>query len=693
MEADNILGTAGKLDGQDRPSSKVLEPDDGLPSEDHSQATASFRDVTEAFVEAAKDMDPEELVFTEGFTLLDAMSAFEIGEPRMDSGMILEHQRKPPFDPLKPLLPGEVCWILERSFACEMEWHAGNSLPQTVYTLLYVHYLGDMSPDFMPLRSDIMQDPLRPVELITVVLRAGMFGLLKCCDLSWRELSKGRVHDIEDWQGEKCDVSLLEGVSTDFVLKTLDDACDWLRGSSLSPFVVNQLCDILRFRKVLLQMYRCSPPLSAGDLRAFTISAWMVLRRLQVYPPYRPAPDSPASLAFDPYIARRLPNFMPNRVAELPPQGQTWTALGRLIDGWKELANLLESPCITTWEIAGCLRIWSPTKQTHVAYLRSLIQSTVFDRNTVLGQFSPTWLVFRFFTETLGISYESVAERLKLSEAHHVAAIMKESEREIVKLMVAEIRSQAHNPPRRRRYLMKSTLQWHELHDKFLHMAAYCDPSDSDVNMLLESLLRAASYWRLNAAREVILSGFQQDLYALEEMPIAYWYLARILDAHLECIDDILSYNPKYSEAHDELLYQSRFLTALQLMSIVISALMYNQSTVLPMKRLSLNFMRRYKWALKPEYDYLTPAHPLPDFLSYPSQLAKDILCGLETSRSQGYGGIWSAERNSFLGELANVCDELREVSPTKMDELYEFKTAVFKWNQRSHPWFPDIVH
>lgn len=76
----------------------------------------------------------------DNFTLMDAMSAFEvrnryrpeqcdsdslqillqIGEPRLDSGMILEEQRRPPFDPLAPLLPEEVCWILDRSFACEV---------------------------------------------------------------------------------------------------------------------------------------------------------------------------------------------------------------------------------------------------------------------------------------------------------------------------------------------------------------------------------------------------------------------------------------------------------------------------------------------------------------------------------------------------------------------------------------------
>ena len=38
-------------------------------------------------------------------------------DPRMDTGMT---DLSPPFDPNRPLLPAEVCWILDRSFACEV---------------------------------------------------------------------------------------------------------------------------------------------------------------------------------------------------------------------------------------------------------------------------------------------------------------------------------------------------------------------------------------------------------------------------------------------------------------------------------------------------------------------------------------------------------------------------------------------
>ena len=135
----------------------------------------------------------------------------------MDSGMVVEQERRPSFDPLTPLLPRELCWILDRSFACEvidlthcvliflficrvcllfqMEWHAGNTLSQTVYTLLYVHHLANIDPDLVQYPQQ--GQALRDFEgLTTIVLRSAVVALLKCCDLTWRELSKGKVHEV-----------------------------------------------------------------------------------------------------------------------------------------------------------------------------------------------------------------------------------------------------------------------------------------------------------------------------------------------------------------------------------------------------------------------------------------------------------------------------------------------------------------
>lgn len=39
-------------------------------------------------------------------------------------------------------------------------------------------------------------DPKRPVQLLALVLKAAIYGLLKSCDLAWRELTKGYVNEV-----------------------------------------------------------------------------------------------------------------------------------------------------------------------------------------------------------------------------------------------------------------------------------------------------------------------------------------------------------------------------------------------------------------------------------------------------------------------------------------------------------------
>jgi hypothetical protein len=49
-----------------------------------------------------------------------------------------------------------------------------------------------------------------------------------------------------------------------------------------------------------------------------------------------------------------------------------------------------------------------------------------------------------------------------------------------------------------------------------------------------------ALVWRISVIREVVLSGFQLELYTSEEKPFAYWYASQVMEAHLACLDDML---------------------------------------------------------------------------------------------------------------------------------------------------------
>lgn len=74
-----------------------------------------------------------------------------------------------------------------------MHWHAGNALAQTVLTCRYVHHVKELNA----LHKTAGLDGGTPhLPLLSLALRAGIVGLLKCCDLSYRELVKGQVLDV-----------------------------------------------------------------------------------------------------------------------------------------------------------------------------------------------------------------------------------------------------------------------------------------------------------------------------------------------------------------------------------------------------------------------------------------------------------------------------------------------------------------
>lgn len=106
---------------------------------------------------------------------------------------------------------------------------------------------------------------------------------------------------------------------------------------------------------------------------------------------------------------------------------------------------------------------------------------------------------------------------------------------------------------------MKSLVGWHELydlltqirdnldlevfclllHEGFFQLTACYQETPKD--LLITHLPDVVLLWRLSVVREVILSGFQLELYSREEKSFAYWYAVEVVDAHLSCLDNLTS--------------------------------------------------------------------------------------------------------------------------------------------------------
>lgn len=70
------------------------------------------------------DFKVGQLVHLQSFTLFDAMSAIEIMDPRMDTGMAVGDNDVASFDVARRVTPRELVWIMDRLLSCEVLCHA-----------------------------------------------------------------------------------------------------------------------------------------------------------------------------------------------------------------------------------------------------------------------------------------------------------------------------------------------------------------------------------------------------------------------------------------------------------------------------------------------------------------------------------------------------------------------------------------
>ena len=63
--------------------------------------------------------------------------------------------------------------------------------------------------------------------------------------------------------------------------------------------------------------------------------------------------------------------------------------------------------------------------------------------------------------------------------------------------------------------------------------------------MLIDALGNAVLLWRLSIIREVLLSGFQLELYVEDEKSFVYWELSRLAHEHLSTLNALEPVVPK----------------------------------------------------------------------------------------------------------------------------------------------------
>lgn len=335
------------------------------------------------------------------FSLMDSMAALQLMDPRMDSGIfpiplhliascdrVADGQHAPPFDPNACFSIADICWIMDRLWACELEWHKGASLSQTIHTCLFIHSLASIDPTSLISGATTLSE-----WVVTRVLRPFLIAVLKSVGMVWDEMSKGNLIDGEDFNGDKAGISLLEEVSPIDAIHLLQEAMGSVlqeeeRGT-IDARECNSLLSRMQLRKSFLECVlifaKVDPTLRLGqdlvpmhvleDLSPAVDSARRSLESLEAdddatdldyYPFYSPSflasPSSQAISAFDPWFSRKpslqdsynAPSAPPPPLPlELRPAKNSIRSIRQLLAGFLEARDIVdEHASWSKWKVS-----------------------------------------------------------------------------------------------------------------------------------------------------------------------------------------------------------------------------------------------------------------------------------------------------------------------------------------------------
>uniref|UniRef100_K3WHD6 N-alpha-acetyltransferase 35, NatC auxiliary subunit n=1 Tax=Globisporangium ultimum (strain ATCC 200006 / CBS 805.95 / DAOM BR144) TaxID=431595 RepID=K3WHD6_GLOUD len=198
-----------------------------------------WQDLTELFASAAKELKVGQMVHLSNFNLFDSMSALELMDPKMDSGMLINGAVPQPISvrmkngsiALAFTSARDVLATIDELFRCESGWFNGQPLQQTLLTSVYLHkepinaLLSQLvSFDDLIARTDIeevLQHKLAAktaAETLLLVMSTVCLVMLKTDIIVRDVVVRGDIYEEEDFSpANGFDIGILEAFSYDTV--------------------------------------------------------------------------------------------------------------------------------------------------------------------------------------------------------------------------------------------------------------------------------------------------------------------------------------------------------------------------------------------------------------------------------------------------------------------------------------------
>ncbi|KAG0189080.1 hypothetical protein DFQ28_003928 [Apophysomyces sp. BC1034] len=497
-----------------------------------------WKDITTFLDEATQDFEVGQLVHLRSFSLLDAMSAIEIMDPKMDTGMVVETEKKL-FDVEQHLQPAQLLWIMDRLLSCEMAWISGHSLSQTVYTCSYFHHI----PALVAQRASV-SDNL--VEIIHTVLRAYTLATVKCCQYVWTEMRTGNVFEEEDFTTNLFGLSLNEHYSDSIVLNDIDSAILLLKSLiRRSTFSVERLQ--LRRSYLLALSYLSQPQCTHFGKAQEQLEDIVNLLATDGIIRTTLGTGTEVEGAFDPNINRKFTSQAPPRPITLHSDEESYSEFLLVIKRLQSICGAINFSSVRS--LMNFFEKFASTQPYADAFSRSKLNSVFYHDSCIFGTRSVPQIVVRSIDELVKppswwLNPNSPIPNLS---PQHVGLVQqtRQALSEFLERasfpLIDFFKIQCHNRARQRRILHKVLGEWEMLQEE----AAGIDEALQEISSTASQpyyLSSWAYHLKLSMMENILELGFELDLYGTHEYVMVYWYLQYVLDSHRFLLERIIGH-------------------------------------------------------------------------------------------------------------------------------------------------------
>ena len=468
----------------------------------------------------------------------------------MDSGFLEPGETiEESYDVMRQLLPEEVLGIMDQLLCCEMAWHQGYPLSQTIFASHYIDKIINSAGVDIATARFRLNNPSSKDYLVDLALHAYCLSLIKTCDLVIQKINSTHFYEEEDFSTNTYGRDLLPDISlTDLqdylqsTLEVIEKECPELERTKLWIGIRSRLLLRSLFHNTmnldevapseywqtlssLLPLLKETNPLGTSVPSAFSPK---IQRRLASTVPPRPmvelsfenAYDTLSYLCSDCSEATRIINIQPDSAEQL--KALLWSFSARKPEPLPYSRAYLSAP------------ILSCDDQGFEQLLRTDLSELVFPADSVLD---PTNWTFEP-PQNPGTTPDPRFE---------IANTVSNFTASVVAMMggyVDFFRALCSNRCRLRRNLT--------------HIAQGLEHVRLELTDNLDVVLRNTSpetipnpleTWaqqqKIRIMEWVVLLGFELDVYLTDEFASMYWYLSRLANHRLRILESLESLTSK----------------------------------------------------------------------------------------------------------------------------------------------------